>query len=118
MFHEVGQLPFTGLEPMYATPVEATDICHYTFPANVQKMIQAIGKLELEPGFVGRGSCNPERRDMARRHFHALCTWLRGEPGSLDAQLGDRKPVKEWLAACLAKTLKELAALREPLPQS
>ena len=98
--------------------VEATDICHYTFPVNLEKMIQAIGRLEPVPDFVGCGSCNPERRDMARRHFHALCTWLRAEPASLDAQLGDRKPVKQWLAACLAKTLKELAALREPLPQS
>jgi hypothetical protein len=98
--------------------VEATDICHYAFPDNIAKMIQAIGRLEPVPDFVGCGSCNPERRDMARRHFHALCTWLRGEPGSLDSRLGNRSPVKEWLAACLAKTLKEVAALREPLPRS
>jgi hypothetical protein len=98
--------------------VEATDICHYTFPDNLQRMIQAIGKLEPVPDFVGCGSCNPERRDLARRHFHALGTWLRGEPGSLEAQLGDRSPVKQWLAACLAKTLKELAGLLEPIPLS
>jgi len=97
--------------------VEATDICHYTFPDNLERMIQAIGRLEPAADFVGCGSCNPEGREMARRHFEALCTWLRGERGSLDAQLGDRTPVKEWLAACLAKTLKEVAALREPMPQ-
>ena len=98
--------------------VEATDICHYTFPDNLERMIQAIGRLEPAPGFVGCGSCNPERREVARRHFQALCMWLRGEPGSLDTQLGGREPVKEWLVACLAKTLKEVAGVREPMPQS
>lgn len=96
--------------------VEATDICHYSFPANLQGMIEAIGRLEPVQNFVGCGSCDAERRSMAQERFDELCAWLRGEPGKLDAQLGNRSPVKAWLVACLAKTLKEHAGLHETMP--
>ena len=88
-------------------PIERTDLCHYSFPANVEKMICAIGRLEQVPDFVGCGSCDETRSRMAREYFRNLCAWLRGRRSSLASQLGERSPVKEWLAACLAKTLKE-----------
>jgi len=97
-------------------PIERTDLCHYSFPANVEKMICAIGRLEQVPDFVGCGSCDETRSRMAREYFRNLCAWLRGRRSSLASQLGERSPVKEWLAACLAKTLKEHAGLRGRMP--
>jgi hypothetical protein len=89
--------------------VEATDICHYAFPANLERMLEAIGRLQPVPEFVGCGSFDEARRELARESVRALGAWLRGQPSRLADQLGDRTPLKEWLAACLAKTLKELA---------
>lgn len=96
--------------------VEATDICHYTFPANLERMIESIGNLEPARSFVGCGSCDDARSEMARVHVSAICSWLRGERDTLEIQLGERSPVRMWLAASLAKTLKELAGLPGPLP--
>ena len=97
-------------------PIERTDICHYAFPANARKMIEAIGKLEVPPDFEGCGSCGARQRELAQEHFQALCRWLRGEQGKLTAVLRDRTPVKAWLVACLAKTLKEHAGLPGKIP--
>ena len=93
--------------------IEATDICHYAFPGNLERMIEAIGRLEPVRDFVGCGSYDQVRRSLAQEYVRALRGWLHGEPGHLAGELGDRTPAKEWLAACLAKTLKELAGLQE-----
>ena len=97
--------------------IDRTDICHYSFPANVERMICAIGRLEPVSDFEGCGSFDNERRRLAEEYFHALCTWLLAKKSSLDTQLGNRTPAKEWLAACLAKTLKDHIGLEEPMPK-
>jgi len=84
---------------------------------NVERMICAIGRLKPVPEFAGCGSFDDERQRVAQKYFHALCTWLCGKTGKLNIQLGDRTPVKEWLAACLAKTLKEHVELQESMQQ-
>jgi len=93
--------------------IEATDICHYAFPVNLERMIEGIGRLQPVPEFVGCGSFDEARRELAREAVRALRVWLRGEPSRLADQLGDRTPLKAWLVACLAKTLKELTHLPE-----
>jgi hypothetical protein len=96
-------------------PIERTDICHYSFPTNLEKTIEGIGRLEPVPDFAGCGSFDDSRSRMAQECFRALCAWSRGERSSLACQLGDTSPVKEWLVACLAKTLKEQVGLPESL---
>lgn len=97
-------------------PVERTDICHYAFPSNLWQMLGSVGKLEPPSDFAGCGSCDDAQRRMAQEHFRALCAWLRAEPGLLENRLGNRSPVKTWLVASLAKTLKEQVCLSETLP--
>ncbi|MBI2928356.1 MAG: hypothetical protein HYY24_22020 [Verrucomicrobia bacterium] len=96
--------------------IEATDICHYAFPSNLKRMLEGIGRLEPVPDFLGCGSFGEAQRRVAEEHFHALRAWLQAGPSSLADRLGDRTPVKEWLAVCLAKTLKQLVGLHENLP--
>jgi hypothetical protein len=98
---------FTG----FWEQIERTDICHYAFPGNLERLLEGIGRLELVPDFVGCGSFGQAERSLAQEYFASLCAWLRGEPSRLASALGERTPVKEWLAACLAKTLKELVGL-------
>jgi hypothetical protein len=96
--------------------IERTDICHYAFPSNLRLMLTCIGRLEPPADFPGCGSCGDAQRRLAREWFCKLCAWLRGQPEALEHDLGPRTPLRLWLAACLAKTLKEHAALQEALP--
>lgn len=96
--------------------IDRTDICHYSFPKNIQRMIEAIGSLEPLPDFEGCDSFDEERRQCAQRYFNALCAWLEGEGNKVAVQLGDRTTLKEWLVACLVKTLKGHAGLEGSVP--
>jgi len=48
--------------------VLSVDICHYTFPENMDLVIQAIGRLEPSPSFQGCGSTNDELTAWAGVH--------------------------------------------------
>jgi len=95
--------------------IDRTDICHYSFPKNVERMIEAIGRLEPLPDFEGCASFDEERRQYAQRCYKALSAWLEGRRDEVEVGLGEKTPVKEWLVACLAKTLKEHAELEDSL---
>jgi hypothetical protein len=95
--------------------VEAIDICHYAFPANLNRLIEGIGRLEPVPGFVGCGSFGDAQRRLAEESVHSLSAWLRREPSGLQGRLGQRTLLKEWLVTSLAKTLKELVGLPDIL---
>lgn len=98
--------------------IDRTDICHYGFPTNVWQTIEAIGKLEPLNDFEGCGSFDEERLQCAQKYFDLLCAWLEREETRVDLGLGERSDVKEWLVACLAKTVKALASLDDDLPLS
>jgi hypothetical protein len=64
-----------------------------------------------------------KRTDICHHPFQANVAQMmraigkRHERGGLEAELRERTPVKEWLAVCLAKTLKKQAGLTEALPR-
>lgn len=80
-------------------------------------MIEAIGKLEPVLDVEGCGSFDEERLQFSQRYFSDLTAWLQGRKSETEEMLGERNHLKEWLVACLAKTLKELAGLRESIPE-
>ena len=92
------------------------DICHYAFPQNLKQAIRAIGKLQPASDFEGCGSANAEVTSFARLEFGTLSAWLAGKDPEDDLDLGERTRTKVWLAACLAKTLKQHVRLDMALP--
>lgn len=96
--------------------IEATDICSYAFPQNLDRLIQAIGRLEPLRAFSGCGTFSPEIAAFLTKQFKRLCMWLSEEAPSVDIGLGRREPMKIWLVACLAKTIKTDIHLTDPLP--
>jgi hypothetical protein len=96
--------------------IERTDICHYTFPDNIERVLAGIGSLAPAEDFQGCGSYNSKIKREVSVWFLQLCMWINGEPGYLDRVLGKRNNAKIWLATCLAKTLKEQVSLINKLP--
>jgi len=97
--------------------VERTDICNYAFPQNIKRLIQAIGKLKPVEAFDGCGTFTVETRSFISEEFSKLCEWLKVDSLGNDLGLGEKEPMKVWLVACLAKTLKESVHLSYPLPE-
>ena len=96
--------------------IDRTDICHYTFPDNVKKMIKAIGQLKPSQDFEGCGSHDEEHKILALHYVMELDAWMRGEMSEDGKTLGEKTLLKKWLVACLAKTIKELAWFEEEIP--
>ncbi len=96
---------------------ERIDICNYAFPQNIERLIQGIGKLEPVKAFDGCGTFNTETKSFISKEFSKLCEWLKTDTPGNDLGLGEKKPTKVWLVACLAKTLKESIHLSYPLPK-
>lgn len=101
------------------TRIEA---CHHHCIQNVEKTLQMIG--ELKPATVlGCGDTDDQLATELRRTMAAAAAWVDGntqEAGRLAHMLGERTPPKQWLVACLCKTLaKQLERSQgdEPLPQ-
>jgi hypothetical protein len=97
--------------------VERTDICNHAFPQNIERLIQGIGKLEPDEAFDGCGTFNVETKSFISNEFSKLCEWLKTDTSGNDLGLGKKVPMKVWLVACLAKTLKESIHLSYPLPK-
>lgn len=96
--------------------IERTDICHYTFPDNIEQVLASIGSLTPAKDFQGCGSYNSSIKSQVSVWFQQLCKWINGESGYLDRILGKRNKMKIWLAACLAKTLKEQVGIMDKIP--
>jgi len=82
-----------------------THQCHYTFPQNVRRLIEAIGRGKPLEEFEGCGSFSSENLALARSTIEGLYAWLTQGGGPLAARLGHSTPEKEWLARCLRYTL-------------
>ncbi|MGM0771734.1 MAG: hypothetical protein ACQESU_09040, partial [Halobacteriota archaeon] len=93
--------------------IDRTDICHYSFPDNMRKMIEAIGKLEPSTEFKGCGSHDEEHKILALHYVLELNSWIHGEMSETGRLLGEKNYIKEWLVACLTKTIKELIWFEE-----
>ena len=96
--------------------IERTDICHYTFPDNIERVLAGIGSLAPAKDFQGCGSYNSRIKRQVSVWFQQLCKWINREPGYLDRGFGKRSNMKIRLAACLAKTLKQQVGLINKLP--
>lgn len=96
--------------------------CHYHCKSSVERILQMIG--ELQPSAVlGCGDIEPHVADELRGLMAEATAWVDGtthDASSLADVLGERTPAKQWLTACLCKTLAkqlEPVAGDEPLPQ-
>jgi hypothetical protein len=96
---------------------ERIDICNYAFPQNIERLIQGIGKLESVKTFEGCGTFYVETKSFISKEFLSLCKWLKTDASENDPRLGGKEPMKVWLVACLAKTLKESIHLSYALPK-
>jgi hypothetical protein len=96
--------------------IMATDICNYSFPQNLEEVIQAIGKLKPVIDFEGCGTYNAEIMSFISKEFERLCKWLQEDTPDSDNKLGETVPIKSWLVASLAKTMKEQIHLTDSLP--
>jgi hypothetical protein len=101
------------------TKIEA---CHLRCVQNVEQILEMIGK--MEPATVlGCGDVDAKLAEELRGTIAAAAAWVDGneqDAGELKEVLGERTPQKQWLVACLCKTLaKQLEHCQgdEPLPQ-
>ena len=94
--------------------VARIDICHYAFPKHIDLIIQGIGRMEPIDHFEGCGSFNSEIKEHLEQQFLILCKYIKHHSNKTSPD--KRQQVKIWLTACLAKTLKEQAGLKLPLP--
>ena len=89
------------------------DICHYTFPDNMNLIIQAIGNKQPVKNFEGCGSFNKEIKSHLEVEFRSIMDQLQ------TYDTGEEKTMNQfariWLLYCLAKTIKEQSGLKEPL---
>ena len=90
------------------------DICHYSFPQNLDLLLPGIGKMEPIENFKGCGTFNSDIKMYVDKQFSILHDYLKSKTNKMG--LGKNERIKLWLTACLAKTLKEQAGLEKPLP--
>ncbi len=89
------------------------DICHYAFPANLDRLLQGIGEMRPMENFEGCGSFDNTIQRFVEKELLTLNNLFK----SLykDKESDQKKLLKAWLIACLIKTLKEQVELSEPL---
>ena len=117
LWHSVAEYRRGGELSGLELQIEATDICNYAFPRNLEKVLQGIGRLEAVQEFDGCGTCDSGMRAFVSTEFSRLCGWLGADNPSDDVGLGRKEPMKVWLVACLAKTMKEDVHLPDRLPE-
>ena len=91
----------------------AMDICHYSFPGNLDLLLQAIGQMKPVNKFEGCGSYTNHIKACIEVEFSVLNHKFEVmiERGKSDKN----ELIKAWLIACLAKTLKEAVHLSQPV---
>jgi hypothetical protein len=95
--------------------IDRTDICHSSFPRNLETVLSGIGKLKPDPDFSGCGSVDDETAAELRSRYEAMCAWIAGDSTLAAGLPVGPEPTKAWLVACLAKTIKEQCGLEGAL---
>jgi hypothetical protein len=93
------------------------DICHYAFPDHLDTLIQAIGKMKPHKDLEGCGSYTPEIKIFITRKYSEIVSLINDiskDKVLLKQNINDQFRI--WLYLCLAKTIKELTGLNDPLP--
>ena len=89
------------------------DVCHYTFPKNLNLLLRGIGQMKPVERFEGCGSCNLDIKTSVEKEFSSLNDLLKSITSV--NQPDKNELVKAWLIACLAKTLKEQVGLTQSI---
>lgn len=91
------------------------DTCHYAFPSNLDRLLQAIGKMTAigEDAFEGCGSFNLSIRNDLENEFSDLNGYLANLFSAGTTQKDTL--IRIWLTASLAKTIKENLHLTTPV---
>jgi hypothetical protein len=97
--------------------IEATDICNYAFPQNLERLLQGIGEHEPVRPFDGCGTYDSGIESYISKEFSKLSEWLKADTPNVDLGIGNKDPIRVWLVACLAKTMKSHVHLADPLPE-
>jgi hypothetical protein len=85
------------------------DICHYAFPGNLDSMLEGIGRMKPVEPFHGCGTVNPETSESIKKEF----TRINNSISIRCSQPDEKELTRVWLYACMAKTLKEQAGLKQ-----
>lgn len=91
------------------------DICHYAFAKHLDLLIQGIGRMKPVDNFEGCGTFNADIKTYVKDQFSILCDYIKSKTNKNN--LEKNEPTRIWLAASLAKTLKEQTGLKSSLPQ-
>jgi hypothetical protein len=94
--------------------INRMDICHFAFPVNLINVIRGIGKGKPVERFEGCGTHNTAIRDA----IHAELVKINKRLSAIhinDPEQNREDLTRIWLLACLAKTMKAQAGLREKL---
>lgn len=90
------------------------DICHYTFPKNLDLLLQGIGEMKPVEAFEGCGSLDSGIKTYIEKEFSNLSDLLKSITG---VSIPDKNElIKAWLISCFLKTLKEQVGLTKPIP--
>lgn len=87
------------------------DICHYSFPENLNRLLIGIGKMKPVENFEGCGSYNNNIRKFIENKWPELSELFH----SFYKKSDTKNQTKAWLTACLMKTLKEQVEVSKPL---
>jgi len=102
--------------------ITRVEVCHYHCKASVERILQMIGTMQPGP-VLGCGDTEARLADEVRGIMDEAAAWVDGraqDAGPLADMLGERTPAKQWLTACLCKTLaQQLEPVQGdvPLPQ-
>jgi hypothetical protein len=87
--------------------ITGIEVCHRQCKRNVEGILKMIG--EMKPAHVyGCGEADTQLAAELRGTMAASAAWVDGrteDAGSLVDVLGEQTPAKQWLVACLCKTL-------------
>ncbi len=89
------------------------DICHYTFPVNLDRVLKGIGEMKPVENFEGCGSYNSDIKKFIQKEILVLNDLFKSY--NKDNKSDKRNLIKSWLIACLMKTLKEQIEKPEPI---
>lgn len=91
------------------------DICHYSFPKNLDLLLQGIGQMKAvkEKEFEGCGSYDTNIKAYLEKEFLDLNDELKSL--KINDSLNRNNLIKAWLVACLAKTIKENINISIPI---
>jgi len=93
------------------------DICHYSFPNHLDRLIQSIGKMQSYKGLEGCGSYNSEIKIFITKKYSEIVSSISDiSKNNVLPNQNKSDQFRIWLYLCLAKTIKEQIGLTDSFP--